>query len=330
MTDQRSGAAELDLGTVPLLNIAAVERDTRIGKDTLRVWERRYGFPQPARDANGERLYPMDQIERLRIIKRLLDAGHRPGRIVGLELDELHGLSQSLPEARSTLGAAAPDAPDSLSDAARLLAILRAQDPAHLRRAMTRTLLRVGLDRFVVDVAVPLLHEIGNAWSRGEMAIYEEHLCSEMLETTLRAALASSPVPPPGSRPRLLLTTLPGEQHSLGLLMAEILCSVEGCVCINLGSQTPLPELLRAVDVYDIDAVAISVSAASQWHHVADTLSELRALLPGKVGIWAGSPHAGMQRRPIAGVELIDELLALRGCVRRWQDDNPDAGGGSW
>jgi DNA-binding transcriptional regulator YiaG len=40
------------------LPIAAVERDTGLSKDTLRVWERRYGFPQPARDGAGERLYP--------------------------------------------------------------------------------------------------------------------------------------------------------------------------------------------------------------------------------------------------------------------------------
>jgi DNA-binding transcriptional MerR regulator len=39
-------------------SIAAVERDTGIGKDTLRVWERRYGFPQPGRDSFGERSYP--------------------------------------------------------------------------------------------------------------------------------------------------------------------------------------------------------------------------------------------------------------------------------
>ena len=38
--------------------IAAVERDVGLSKDVLRVWERRYGFPAPARDANGERLYP--------------------------------------------------------------------------------------------------------------------------------------------------------------------------------------------------------------------------------------------------------------------------------
>ena len=78
------------------LSIAAVERDTGLGKDTLRVWERRYGFPAPARDAFGERTYPMEQVEKLRIIKRLMDHGQRPGRIVALPVAGLHALSQSL------------------------------------------------------------------------------------------------------------------------------------------------------------------------------------------------------------------------------------------
>jgi hypothetical protein len=77
------------------LSIAAVERDTGLSKDTLRVWERRYGFPLPQRDAIGERAYPLDQVERLRIVKRLLDAGHRPGRVVALPLPALQQLADS-------------------------------------------------------------------------------------------------------------------------------------------------------------------------------------------------------------------------------------------
>ncbi|HRI93726.1 MAG TPA: MerR family transcriptional regulator, partial [Accumulibacter sp.] len=38
------------MNKLPVMNIGAVERDTGLGKDTLRVWERRYGFPQPTRD----------------------------------------------------------------------------------------------------------------------------------------------------------------------------------------------------------------------------------------------------------------------------------------
>ena len=51
--------------------IANVERETGLSKDLLRMWERRYGFPAPTRDANGDRIYPADQVDRLRRIKRL-------------------------------------------------------------------------------------------------------------------------------------------------------------------------------------------------------------------------------------------------------------------
>jgi DNA-binding transcriptional MerR regulator len=72
-----------------LRSIGAVERDLGIAKETLRVWERRYGFPRPQRDANGERVYPADQVQRLMLVKRLLDQGYRPGKIMALGLEEL-------------------------------------------------------------------------------------------------------------------------------------------------------------------------------------------------------------------------------------------------
>jgi len=67
------------------MSIAAVERETGLSKDTLRVWERRYDFPRPRRDAQGDRLYPEDQVARLRTVKRLMDRGMRPGRLLGLD-----------------------------------------------------------------------------------------------------------------------------------------------------------------------------------------------------------------------------------------------------
>ena len=54
--------------------IAAAGCDTGLSKDTLRVWERRCGFPQPERDAAGDRACPPEQVKRLQTIRRLLDA----------------------------------------------------------------------------------------------------------------------------------------------------------------------------------------------------------------------------------------------------------------
>src|SRR5688572_29753429 len=79
----------------PQFTIAAVERDVGLSKDVLRVWERRYGFPVPDRDPNNERLYPAGQVLRLRLIKRLMDRGHRPGRLVTASVNELEVLAAS-------------------------------------------------------------------------------------------------------------------------------------------------------------------------------------------------------------------------------------------
>ena len=302
-----------------MLTIAAVERDTRIGKDTLRVWERRYGFPAPLRDSNGERLYPLDQVERLRHIKRLLDAGWRPGRVVGLPLEDLQSIGELVRPASA--GAADTPAADTMLSAEphALYLLLRAHDVIGLRRALMQSLLRRGLGHFVAEVATPLLVEIGQAWSRGQLAIFEEHLCSEAIETVLRSAIASAPEAAVDGSPRVLLTTMPDEQHGLALLMAEALFTVEGCACMNLGRQTPVPDMVLAARAHRAQVVALSFSSLSPTGPSLDHLGSLRAQLPADIEIWAGTPQQAMLRRGVAGVTLLDKLGQVRTEVGRWR-----------
>jgi DNA-binding transcriptional MerR regulator len=300
-----------------MLTIAAVERDTRIGKDTLRVWERRYGFPAPLRDSNGERLYPLAQVEQLRHIKRLLDAGWRPGRVVGLPLEDLQSIGDLV---RAAAPSDAPVADTTLSaEPHALYLLLRAHDVIGLRRALMQSLLRRGLGHFVAEVATPLLVEIGQAWSRGQLAIFEEHLCSEAIETVLRSAIASAPEAAADGAPRVLLTTMPDEQHGLALLMAEALFTVEGCACMNLGRQTPVPDMVLAARAHRAEVVVLSFSSLSPPGPSLDHLADLRAQLPESVEIWAGTPQPAMLRRGVAGVTLLDQLDQLHTEVTRWR-----------
>jgi MerR family transcriptional regulator, light-induced transcriptional regulator len=311
-TGLRSGAAPN--ASAPALTIAAVERDTRIGKDTLRVWERRYGFPQPHRDSNGERLYPAEQVERLRHVKRLLDAGHRPGRIVGMDLEALQGLSDRAPAA---IGSGSLEREHA--ELQRLMAMLASHDLTGLRRALSQSLLRLGLERFVIELAIPLVGEVGQSWSRGQMAIYEEHLFSEALETVLRSAMAAMPEPDPSASPRVVLSTFPFEAHGLGLLMADALFQVSGCATMNLGRQTPLHDLALACQAHQADIIALSFSAATNPNQAADGLTQLRARLPVSIEIWSGSPLSALHRRQIEGVNHMTALEAIGPAVERWR-----------
>ena len=133
------------------LSIAAVERDTGIGKDTLRIWERRYGFPQPGRDAFGERSYSMEQVEKLRVIKRLLDQGHRPGRIVAQPVETLQRLSQGQASApqKMAFSGTAPELRNFMS-------CILGHDAEGLRRKLHQAMVAMGHFRFVTDLVAPL------------------------------------------------------------------------------------------------------------------------------------------------------------------------------
>jgi DNA-binding transcriptional MerR regulator/methylmalonyl-CoA mutase cobalamin-binding subunit len=289
-----------------LLSIGAVERETGLSKDTLRVWERRYRFPVPERDPHGERVYPAAQVEQLRALKRLIDRGHRPGTIVGRPLGDLVALMK--PEE----GAAASPEFD------RLAALLRDHRVLELRQDLGRRLVQQGLARFLVGAAAPLTRVVGERWMCHELDVFEEHLYTEILQGVLRGAIAS--LPQSDRRPRIVLTTFPGEQHGLGLLMAEGMLALEGARCISLGTQTPILEIELAARRQGADVIALSFSGAYPVKHVAEGLADLRASTPPGIAIWAGGTNPGIARRPVAGVTPIPDLAAIPAAVQAWRE----------
>jgi len=308
---------------VPMtLSISAVERDTGLSKDTLRAWERRYGFPTPSRDGLDERAYTMDQVEKLRLIKRLLDTGHRPGRIVSLPYAELMALSAAAPE---TSVASADDAL-CVIDLHVYLNLIRQHDAPGLRTALTRALSRSGVADFITQLVGPLNAAVGDAWLRGQVEIFEEHIYTEVVQVVLRQAIAAIPEAAPHSHPRVLLTTFPGESHSLGLLMAEAMFSLEGCSCLSLGVQTPLWDTVLAAKAHGSDIVALSFTGCMNPNQVVDGLTELRQKLPPATRVWAGGSAPVLSRRRVAGVDPMSSLELLAASIRAWRETSAVAG----
>jgi DNA-binding transcriptional MerR regulator/methylmalonyl-CoA mutase cobalamin-binding subunit len=303
----------------PGLPIAAVERDTGLSKDTLRVWERRYGFPRPIRDSNGERVYPSDQVDKLRLLKRLMDQGHRPGKIAERSVEQLRALAEAGNRRPAALSAEGP--PDgALGPFLQMIVEHRVDD---LRRELALLTVRAGLARFVTDVVAPLTTLVGEAWARGSLAIFEEHLYTESVQGVLRNAITS--IPHPGDSPRVLLTTVPQEPHGLGVLMAEAMFALEGARCVPLGVRTPVMEIVRGAESQRIDIVALSFSSVVSPYQVIESLKELRAQLPVATELWAGGSSPVLQRRPPVGVRVLGRLDDVAPAVAEWRAEHRPA-----
>lgn len=294
----------------PPMRIADVERDTGIGKDTLRVWERRYHFPRPHRDTLGDRLYPSDQVERLRVIRRLLDKGMRPGKVLSLDLSQLHLLLDSHTTNTVDTGRHAI----CLS----LVKLLRMHRSRELKDSLKHILDRDGLQKFITDTVVPMNSIVGDYWIRGELTIPEEHLYTEQLQNVIRHAIHSQETDV--SAPRILFTTFPDEEHCLGILMVEAMCVSEGAHCTSLGTRIPLTDIAKYALDGRYDVVAVSFSAAYPSRNAIRDLKQFRELLAAPIAIWAGGAALNQKRLSLPNLSVLTNIKGVPDLVMDWRN----------
>ncbi len=271
------------------LSIGAVERDSGIARDTLRIWERRYGFPEPLRNDKGERMYPEVQLRRLQRIRRLLDQGLRPGKVVALDDADLDLLEAEL----------YPD--DSTNESIEhILNVLQSSDGSELEDTLSHIHQQQGMEAFITETVIPLLYTVGERWAKGKLQIFEEHLMSEVLTRFLNSEISSLQIN--SRKPRVLLATLPGEEHTLGLLMFAALLSARNINVTNLGGEVPLDQIVLAVDRLNADVLGLTFSAAYKYENIRSNINELRDSIPENVDLWLGGEGVKRMRKLPRGV----------------------------
>lgn len=281
-------------------SIGVVERDTGIGRDTLRVWERRYGFPVPQRNTRGERIYSEAQLRRLQRVRRLLDQGLRPGKLLALDEQGLDRLEAELDIAPS----------ESRDDGIRaLLEAATLADAERLDQLLRQRYRQQGMRDFILLTVQPLLQQVGELWAGGRLQIFQEHFLSQQLQRFLNSEIAR--LQKQARKPLVLLATLPGEQHTLGLLMVVAMLSAKGISSINLGGEVPMDQLAEAARQFRADVVGVTFSGAYQYSNIRRHLLELRELLPERVEVWTGGEAVRRLRKLPEGVSKFSSLQQL-------------------
>jgi MerR family transcriptional regulator, light-induced transcriptional regulator len=69
--------------------IGAAARLSGVSREKIRIWERRYDAVKPRRDSNNRRFYSRADIERLILIRSLVDSGHGVSSVASLSAAKL-------------------------------------------------------------------------------------------------------------------------------------------------------------------------------------------------------------------------------------------------
>mgnify|MGYP001821069775 FL=1 len=282
--------------------ISLVERDTGITKDTLRIWERRYGFPLPERNEKGERLYPDEQVARLVTIRKLLDHGMRPNKVVPLGEVELQQLAE-----KYLGGQADRDIP---RDMRLLLDAVEACDLIRLEELLQRQLALKGLEACVTEVISPLMEWIGDLWAADRMEIYEEHLLTRQVYRFLDLVISRTSLPSRNNP--VILATLPGEQHGIGLLMTEAMLLTRGIPSLNLGTQIPIPQIALVAEKAGARAIGLSFSASFPVRKIRPLLRELLEATPESLELLVGGAGTLQMKRAPERTRLIRSFEELQ------------------
>ena len=271
--------------------IRTASRMTGLSPDLLRAWERRYGVIEPTRTTGGTRRYTAADIERLRLVKGAVDAGHRVGQVAHLDAAELKRRA-SVSEDRAA------------GHLDEILEALDCLDGVASQRLLSTQLSALGAVRFTREVAIPLVHEIGERWANDKMGIASEHLATSVLRSLLGSALQPTPTSLLG--PKIVFGTPAGEGHELGLLMAALTAQGAGANPLYLGAALPVEDLLSAVDAAGAAALAVSIVAMSNVE-ATRFVGALRDGLPAAIRLWLGG--AGASELELApGIEYIASL----------------------
>jgi methylmalonyl-CoA mutase cobalamin-binding subunit len=259
---------------------------TGLSPHTIRAWERRYQALAPGRSDTNRRVYGDDDVERLSLIKQVVDAGHSIGHVAGLPISQLRGLVATPTPIRASDDSQAVSGDTAAGFLDACMNAVEQLDAEALSEHLFRGAASLGVIGLLDGVVVPLLADIGARWRDDSLGISQEHMATAVLRTYLDRVRVS--MPGPTGAPRLLLTTPRHQMHELGSLMAAIVAAADGWSVAYLGPNLPAAEIAHAAHVRRVRAIGLSLIYPEDDPSLADELRRLRDAVGDLIPIFVG------------------------------------------
>ncbi|MFS0821138.1 MerR family transcriptional regulator [Bacillus sp. 1P02SD] len=221
-----------------LFTIQQVADMTGLSKQVIRKWEERYGIIQPKRLENGYRIYSQHDVKMLLKIKLLSEQGHslKQAALLVKEFTED-------PEVPIQVGKS-PNYEQWNEYVLQLLEKGSHCDEIELTYILKQAYHHVGLERFLTNIVVPFLKEVGNKWENHEWDEYQESVSSLVVRDFLVQIRRNYQYR--DDAPFVLGACLPYEHHEVPLHLTLLQFMMKGWKTQLIGAS-PAPGAIESL-----------------------------------------------------------------------------------
>lgn len=233
-------------------SIKDVEALTGIKPHTLRIWEQRYGIPQPKRTSTNIRYYDDDDIKMLLSVAMLNRQGHKISKITKMSREELDKQVMDL-----TLNVS-----DHVVQIESLTKAMFGLDEIAFEKILSSNILQHGLEGTFLQLVFPFLARVGMLWQTGSLNPAYEHFITNLIRQKLFVAIDSQPKNIHSDTKRFILFLPAHEPHEIGLLFANYLIRSRGHHTSYLGPNLPMDDLAPVMTIYKADYILTVLTTA--------------------------------------------------------------------
>jgi DNA-binding transcriptional MerR regulator/methylmalonyl-CoA mutase cobalamin-binding subunit len=301
-------------------NIKVASIKSGLSPHVIRIWERRYGAVHPSRTDTNRRLYSDEDIERLVLLRKATRAGESISQIANLPEEELRKMiSGGFYDNGQGNGGGTYVSETREADRYLHLCLeaVKRFDASLLQNRILDASVMLSRQTVLEKVLDPLLRQIGEMWSEGNLQVAHEHLASSVVRSILGSMVLTGEVE--DSAPVFIATTPAGQHHEFGALMAAVTAAAMGWKVLYLGPNMPAENIANAVRQSHARAVALSIVYPPDDSHLDLELRKLHSLVGHESHLILGGRAVSGYRAVIdeIGAATINDLIELKKILGR-------------
>lgn len=252
----------------------------------------------PQRSENNRRCFTDDDVRRLALLKKAVDAGHTISSVASLSTDEL---DQMIGQRLRIAGGDETGPPHSSSaeldweaQASRFVDVALSHtiqiEPAQLEKVLNEAAVDLPRQTFLQSVFLPFFERIGVLWRTGRLKAIHEHMASVIVRAILWEMLRS--VETSETAPLIVVATPAEHWHEFGALASALAAAESGMRVAYFGPNLPADEIAYAAKKTRAKAIPLSLCHSIDQGRLILEPKKLRRLVGDGLSMFNGGVGA--------------------------------------